>query len=209
MIRPAGFAGAAFGTGDIGDLRVDGEARELIANKLGIADSWAFVDQVHGAVVVEANLSGRLGKADAIVTRKVDIPVAVATADCVPVIVEADGAAAVVHAGWRGALAGVLPATLAALERSGCTPIRAAVGPAIGPCCYEVGDDVAQHFAGFVRTTTWGSTSVDLPGYLESQLAGIDVWRSHECTFTSDRLHSWRRDRTKQRQVAVAWLQND
>ena len=209
MIRPPGFAGAAFGTAESGDLRVDHRSREAVAQQLGISPDWAFVNQIHSAVVMEANRSGRLGEADAIVTYTRDLPGAIATADCVPVVIEARSAAAVAHAGWRGAVAGVVGATLRALEDAGHRPVRAAIGPAIGPCCYEVGEEVAELFPGYVSETTWGSTSIDLPGYLEDQLAGLEVWRSDECTFTSDRLHSWRRDHTRQRQVTVAWLPND
>jgi YfiH family protein len=208
MIRPAGFVGTAFGTRDTGDLRFDRARRNIVAAELGIAAEWAFVNQVHGADFVLATHSGRLGDADAILAARPGLPVAVATADCVPIVVEADGAVAVVHAGWRGALAGVLPAALEALQSIGCAPQRAAIGPAIGPCCYEVGKEVATRFPGFVAQTTWGARSVDIPGYLESQLAGLEVWRSNECTFTSPRLYSWRRDRTEQRQVTVGWLPN-
>lgn len=209
MIRPVGFTGAAFGTKATGDLRVDVGRRETTAADLEISSDWAFVNQIHSAIVVEATRSGSLGDADAIVTSVPGVPIAVATADCVPVIIEAAAAVAVVHAGWRGAVAGVVPATLRALHQSGHEPLRAAIGPAIGPCCYEVGGEVAEHFDGFVGRTTWGSLSVDMPSYLEDQLAGLAVWKAAECTFTSERLHSWRRDRTKQRQVAVAWLPSD
>jgi YfiH family protein len=205
MIRPSGFAGAAFGTIATGDLRVDRVRRRYVAQELGIPADWAFVKQIHSAVVVEATRSGNLGEADAIVTAA-RIPIAVATADCVPIIIEAAAAVAVVHAGWRGAAAGVVPATLAFMQASGHAPLRAAIGPAIGPCCYEVGAEVSARFPGFVRETTWGSSSVDIPGYVADQLAGLEVWRSADCTFTSEGLNSWRSDRTKQRQVAVAWL---
>lgn len=206
MIRPPGFAGAAFGTTASGDLRADHEKRRAISRELGIPSDWAFVHQVHGADVVTAMRSGQLGDADAIVTVDSDIPAAIATADCVPIVIEADGAVAAVHAGWRGAAAGIVPAAIEAMERSGHNPRRAAIGPAIGPCCYEVGADVADLFPGHVGTTTWGSVGVDIAGYLHEQLAGLEVWRSDECTYTSEQLHSWRRDHTNQRQVTVAWL---
>ena len=119
------------------------------------------------------------------------------------------GAAAVVHAGWRGAVDGVITLTLARMRDLGFEPLRAAIGPAIGPCCYEVGADVASLFGEHVDQTGWGTSSVDIPGYLEAQLRGLEVWKSTECTFTSPRLHSWRRDKTKERQVAVAWLPSD
>jgi copper oxidase (laccase) domain-containing protein len=132
--------------------------------------------------------------------------VAIATADCVPVILEGSGFAAVVHAGWRGAASGVLQATVEALAESGLAAERAAIGPGIGPCCYEVGDEVATRFGGHVSHTTWGATSIDIGGYLESILEPLPVWRSQRCTYTDEDLNSYRRNRTKLRQVAVAWL---
>ena len=199
MIRPPGFAGAAFATAARGDLRFDAAMRERTAAELGIPAAWAYLHQVHGATVIEARHAGLLGDGDAIVVFTVNIPIMVATADCVPVVIEAGAAAAVVHAGWRGALAGVLPAALRALEEAGHQPTRAAIGPAIGP-------EVAARFPGFLATTTWGTRSVDIPGFLVSQLDGLEVWRSSECTYTSPRMNSWRRDRTDRRQVTVAWL---
>lgn len=206
MIRPPGFAGAAFGTAARGDLRSDLVRRAEVAAELGITPDWAYVHQVHGAHVARAVRSGHLGDGDAIVTTQPGLPIMVATADCVPVVVEAAGAVAIVHAGWRGAVAGIIPAVLAHLAEAGTEPRRAAIGPAIGPCCYEVGEEVSDRFDGFVGRTTWGSPSVDIPGYLAAQLDGIELWRSPECTYTSDRLHSWRRDHTRSRQVTVAWL---
>ncbi|MGA9598603.1 MAG: polyphenol oxidase family protein [Acidimicrobiia bacterium] len=206
MIRPPGFAGAAFGTAAESDLRSDGSARKRVAKELGIPAKWAFLEQVHGATVLTADGPGRRGDGDALVVLRPGLPIAVATADCVPVVVEADGAVAVVHAGWRGAAAGVLPAALRALTKAGHEPVRAAIGPAIGPCCYEVGTEVADRFPGFVATTSWGTPSVDIPSYLESQLHGLEVWVSGECTYTSERMYSWRRDGTRHRQVTVAWL---
>ncbi len=208
-MRPPGFAGAAFGTNLTGDLRIDAANRDLVSRGLGIAADWAFVRQVHGCRVVEARLPGDLGEADAIYVQRSGLPIAVATADCVPVIVEAHRAAAVVHAGWRGAAAGVVPAALDALRAAGHQPLRAAIGPAIGPCCYEVGAEVTDRFPGFAAETTWGSPSVDIPGFVADQLVGLEVWRSDECTYTSPGLHSWRENQTEQRQVAVAWLPGD
>jgi purine-nucleoside/S-methyl-5'-thioadenosine phosphorylase / adenosine deaminase len=206
MIRPPGFAGAAFGTAASGDLRLDHNRRALVSGALGINAEWAFLNQVHGAEVRNASRSGNLGDGDAIVAFTPGIPIMVATADCVPIAIEAERAVAVVHAGWRGAVAGVLLETLRTLREAGHEPLRAAIGPAIGACCYEVGPEVAERFPGFVAQTTWGSPSVDIPAFLAGQLAGVEVWRSDECTFTSERMNSWRRDHSKQRQVAVAWL---
>jgi YfiH family protein len=206
MIRPPGFAGAAFGTVHTGDLRADEARRLQVSGELGLSSEWAFVTQVHSANVLTADKPGNLGEADAIITSQTGLPIAVATADCVPIILEASQAVAVVHAGWRGAAAGVVTETLATMERLGYPAVRAAIGPAIGPCCYEVGTEVVDRFPGFVATTTWGTPSVDIPRFVAGQLSNLEVWQSDKCTFTSETLHSWRRNRTKQRQVAVAWL---
>ncbi|MGB5434034.1 MAG: laccase domain-containing protein, partial [Acidimicrobiia bacterium] len=78
--------------------------------------------------------------------------------------------------------------------------------PSIGPCCYEVGDDVVAAMGRYGSTTTRGSASVDLWSAAEAQLGEVPVWRSDLCTYT-DRGHwSYRRDATKNRQVAVAWV---
>lgn len=207
MILPPGFTGAAFGTAADGDLRRDRVSRQRTAAELGIPGAWAYLNQVHGSTLLEADRPGLLGDGDAIVTYLPRIPIMVATADCVPVILEADGAVAVVHAGWRGARAGVLSAALSAMIGSGHPIVRAAIGPAIGTCCYEVGPEVVAEFPGHIGTTTWGTPSVDLPGFLRGQLDGIDdIWQSGECTYTSPQMNSWRRDKTEQRQVTVAWL---
>jgi YfiH family protein len=209
MIRPPGFDGAAFGTARDGNGRDDATARRTISAGLGISTEWAFLSQVHGDRVVEAAAPGLLGEADGAFTTVAGLPLTVATADCVPLILEGAGVAAVVHAGWRGAAAGVLRRTRDAIAAAGHSLTRAAIGPAIGPCCYEVGDEVAALFPGFTTHTTWGTRSVDLPGYLAAQLADLTVWRSNVCTFTAGTLHSWRRDQTPHRQVAVAWLPSD
>ena len=206
MIRPGGFRGAAFGTVDDGDGRSDNATSRSISRSLGIAEHWAWVSQVHGVDIAEAAEPGNIGSADRIVTSVENLPVAITTADCVPVVLEGRGVAAVVHAGWRGTAAGVVEAMLEALSKRGTPPERAAIGPAIGPCCYEVGPEVAAEFGPHVTRTTWGTTSVDLPGAIAAKLEPLPVWRSGDCTYTSEELYSFRRDRTSRRQVAVGWL---
>lgn len=209
MIRPPGFRGAAFGEAAEGDLRVDEEGRRRFAGELGISPEWAFVNQVHSASVVRAVSPGNLGEADAIFTTRHALPIAVATADCVPLILEGADFVAIVHAGWRGASSGILANTVTELERAGLALSRVAIGPSIGPCCYEVGTEVAERFPRHVRSTSWGAPSIDIAGYLQDSLGGIPAWRSARCTYTDSELNSYRRNRTKLRQVAVAWLPAD
>jgi hypothetical protein len=206
MIRPSGFRGAAFGTAAEGDARVDLAARAAFADAVGITNSWAFVAQVHGATVIEARRPGNLGEADAVFTTRPGLPVAVGTADCVPIILEGPDVVAVVHAGWRGVVSGVVPAAIAAVTAAGAHLERAAIGPGIGSCCYEVGDEVAAHFSDYLGETTWGTASIDLVAAVADQLAPLDVWSADACTYTSERLFSYRRNRTTNRQTAVAWL---
>jgi len=209
MIRPTGLFGAAFGTAVDGDGRCDRVVRRRLSVEIGIPPEWALVEQVHGAGVVEATEAGTLGEADATFTSRSALTLAVATADCVPVVIEGPDVAGVAHAGWRGMAAGVIPNLLDEMRRAGLSPIRAGIGPSIGPCCYEVGEEVLSELEQFVATTTWGSTSVDLWGAAASGLEGLEVWRADECTRCGTDLHSHRRDGTTERQVTLAWLPSD
>lgn len=206
MIRPSGLRGAAFGTASDGDGRKDRDARSRIGRRLGIGDAWATISQVHGAVVATADAPRHLGEADAVITFRAGIPITVATADCLPIVVEGERSVAVIHAGWRGLRSGVIERTLETMDENGDAPLRAAIGPAIGPCCYEVGTEVADEFPGFRSQTTWGTESVDLPAAAAAALGGLTVWRSTRCTMTDAAFHSHRRDGTTARQVTVAWL---
>ncbi|MXV43681.1 peptidoglycan editing factor PgeF [Saccharibacter sp. 17.LH.SD] len=110
------------------------------------------VDQVHGVDVVTVRANTPLWsvqerpKADALVTDRPDVALAITTADCAPVLF-ASGDGTIVgaaHAGWRGAIAGVLEATVHHMVALGATDIAAFVGPCIGPASYEVGADMRQ-----------------------------------------------------------------
>jgi hypothetical protein len=206
MIRPAGFRGAAFGDAGDGNGRDDANKRELISQKLGIPRAWAFVRQVHGGTVLTVDQPGPAGSADGMITDQSGLPLAIATADCLPIIVEGDRSVAILHAGWRGVAAGIVDAGIEAMKELGDTPRRAAIGPSIGPCCYEVGDEVRAAIGDYVSRTTSATPSVDLWSAAAAQLSGLDVWRSDVCTYTERGLWSYRRDATTERQVAVAWL---
>ncbi len=206
MIRPPGMEGVAFGTAADGDGRDHPGARRRISARLGIPEAWALVRQVHGAAVLRAAEPGHLGEGDALFTDRPMLPLCVATADCLPVAIEGDCGVGLAHAGWRGTALGVVPALRAAMVSAGIEPRRAAVGPGIGPCCFEVGEEVVEEFPEFVAKTRWGSRSVDLPAVLQSQLEGLPTWDASVCTQCDPSYHSYRRDATAERQVAVAWL---
>jgi YfiH family protein len=169
--------------------------------------SWPL--QVHGAGVVRAN--GRGEPADAIWTDERRRALVVVTADCLPVaLVRLDGkpALALVHVGWRGLLAGVVPAALGAL---GGRLHAAAIGPGIGACCYEVREDVAGPVRAAFGIGLVRDGRLDLPGAVERALRNAGaarVDRLDECTAChSDRFFSHRRDGgVTGRQGAIAYV---
>jgi len=206
MIPAPGVSGVAFGTVAEGDGRHDRAAREAIADELGVPYDWAVMKQTHSTRVVPVSVPGPVGEADGLVTSTPMLPLAVATADCVPVALIGDHAVGVVHAGWRGVAGGIVSVAVDELERLGSRPHTAVIGPHIGPCCFEVGDEVVEAIGGFEATTRWGTRSVDLGLALEHQLAGMTHVRVEGCTRDDPRFASYRENGTKQRQVAVVWL---
>ncbi len=186
--------------------------RASIAAALGVsATRLVGVTQVHGCTVVpvtEPWPEGAGPRADAMVTATPGIALGVITADCAPVLLH-DAAAGVVgaaHAGWRGALDGVLEASLAAMEALGATRPRivAAVGPCIAPASYEVADDLrdavlAREPAGerfFAPGARPGHWQFDLPGYCLTRLAAAGVqarWLGRDTCAEADSFFSHRR----------------
>ena len=205
MITPGTVPGAAFGDRSDGDARTDLAARHRMAAELGISDAWATMHQVHGATVATATGADHVGDADAMVTTVAGLPLVVATADCVPIVLRGAHSVAVVHAGWRGVARGVVAAARERLAATGDPATRAVIGPHIGPCCYEVGDEVVAA-VGHRTTTRWGTTSVDLGAAVAEQLDGVATELVGGCTHHHDRYASYRRDGTPERQVTVAWV---
>ncbi len=208
MSEGVSVADAAFGDATYGDARFDSRARARFSADLGISDEWAYIFQVHGTAFVAATGPGNCGEADIILTTVPGLPVAIATADCVPIVLWSETTVAVVHAGWRGASAGVVRTAIHAMESDGVPVNRAAIGPAICRSSFEVGEDVLALFPGFGSTTDWGTPAVDLVGAIRDQLGAIPHVVEEICTFEDAAYYSYRRDATKGRQVTVAWLPN-
>ncbi|HEV7516636.1 MAG TPA: polyphenol oxidase family protein [Thermoanaerobaculia bacterium] len=176
----------------------------------------AWAKQIHSATVLPAAIPGESGEGDALTTGQPGLALAVVTADCVPVLLAGppgDKRIAAVHAGWRGIAAGVIPATLAALGNPmGWT---AWIGPAIGPCCYEVGEDVAAQIAAAstpeaVVPHPGGRPHLDLLRAATHQLraAGVaDVTALTLCTrCETEKLSSYRREgKAGGRNLAFLW----
>jgi len=183
--------------------------RERAADAIGLgADDLATLYQVHSADVVEVSAPWTLDqrpKADALVTRTPGLGLGILTADCVPVLF-ADAEAGVVgaaHAGWKGALSGVVEATVAAMERLGAARanISAAIGPCIRQASYEVGPELREAFVSndgasaglFWASERDGHFMFDLAGFVARALAdagvrgedvGIDTYVDEERFFS-------------------------
>jgi YfiH family protein len=133
----------------------------------------------------------------------------VLAADCLPVVLAARGAVAAVHAGWRGLAAGVLEEGVRALrDVGGDGEIAAAVGPCAGPCCYEVGEEVREAFAG--KGECRDGRTIDLRALAHERLRAAGVAEVRDvaaCTICDERFFSHRREGARAgRQAAVAWL---
>ncbi len=176
-----------------------------------------WLNQVHGTRVHYAERVGAPVEADAVWTDVPRVAIAVTTADCIPVVVAdvASSVVAAIHCGWRGAVGGVIEATLRELPVD-ANDLRAWLGPGICGRCYEVGGDVYEMAAvwpdginTFSPTEVAGKWLFDLPAYVAGRLraAGVsDVYRSNACSFHEHRFFSYRRDGETGRMATVAWI---
>jgi hypothetical protein len=172
--------------------RVDENRRRLCAEIGAPVERLALNRQIHSVDVhrAEEGAHGRPG--DALWTEERDLPVLAFTADCLPIALVRTGdaappAVAVVHAGWRGLLDGVVGAAAAAVGGE----LAACVGPAIGPCCYEVGTEVAEPAAAAFGDDVVRGRNLDLWTAAERALraAGVErVERVDLCTHCNPEL---------------------
>ncbi|MBW3588968.1 MAG: peptidoglycan editing factor PgeF [Actinobacteria bacterium] len=195
------------------------ENRHKVSERLGISSGWVTVHQVHASGVLvatreHAGFDSSLPKADAIVTSEPDLPIAIFTADCVPVCLTSRDAVGVIHAGWRGLAGSVIPRTVESLRSLSEGRITAQIGPCIGPCHYEVGEDVLDSFrathpsAPDPSVVIEGSLRFDLRAAARWQLedAGVEVSSSKvPCTFCDHRYFSHRREEATGRQALILW----
>ena len=189
------------------------ENRARMAAALGVEPRRLLTAyQTHSPNVVVAEAAWKTEnrpQADAIVTRMRALAIGITTADCGPVLF-ADPRAGVIgaaHAGWRGALTGVIEATIAAMERLGAAPgqIRAAIGPMIRQRNYEVGADLVARFGSedpassrfFAPAKRDGHAMFDLAGYIAARLKRAGIIKVEDvglCTYSDpEQFFSYRR----------------
>lgn len=197
---------AGFGSDDEKDAVAENRGR---IRKALNADFLASLRQVHSDIVIIAEdepVSEM--EADGLVTTIPGLAISVLSADCGPVLL-ADSDAGVIgacHAGWRGALGGIIESTVATMCELGATPknITAVLGPCIGPENYEVGEafksefcEVDEDYARFFHTPTHKKAHFDLPAFILSRLAVMNIradWTG-QCTYAeADDYFSYRRN---------------
>jgi YfiH family protein len=160
-----------------GEERVRENGRRLEEAAGLAAGGWALVSQVHGAEVVERRRGSSFcphrnsrPAADAVITGSAAVTPAVLTADCLPVVIASplSGVAGVAHAGWMGTVSGIVVRTVEAIIARGGGPVTeivAGLGPSIGKCCYQVGEDLHLAFR-----EKWGS------GFAQSVFTRAEPW---------------------------------
>jgi YfiH family protein len=169
------------------------------------------IKQIHSSIVLHASASGGIdatAEGDALISNQPGVHVGVRTADCVPILLvdPTVPVVAAIHAGWRGSATNIAAAAVEELTKawkSRPENLRAAIGPSIGVCCYEVGPDVARRFGNWMPELENAQAPVhlDLPAINALQLRAVgvaDIWISGECTFCmADKFFSFRREREK------------
>ena len=202
------------------------ENRRRLCAAIGVPQERLVVPgQVHGTTLrwVEEAEAGRgafdspsvIREHDGLLTAAADLGLVVSYADCVPIVIVAEGEAgplyATVHAGWRGMIAGIGGLAAAELGRRGRL-VAAAVGPSIGPCCFAVDEELRRRFEARYPGSA-GAGTVDLwrCARLDLERAGVPaeaIAVAGLCTSSDPRFFSHRRDEgATGRHLAVAWRQ--
>jgi YfiH family protein len=217
--RRGGVSEGPFASLNLGRLTDDpgenvDENRARLAAAVGAPrERFLYGRQVHGASVRRATEPPGAGRThaeeDGQATALEDAPALVFVADCLPVMLVAEGAVAALHGGWRGLAAGIAGEGVAALRELGAEgPVQAALGPSARGCCYEVGEEVHAAFEGFDARV--GERNLDLVKVATQQLRDAGVEQIHDvglCTMCWFGLFfSHRRDGgVTGRQAGVVW----
>ncbi len=203
-------------------LHVGDEASAVLANRRKISDMLqlpsepVWLEQVHGCRVVEAKTGMPALQADAGFTRQAGVVCAVMSADCLPLLLcnPQGSCIAAVHGGWRGLLAGVVENTVQAM---GERQLLAWLGPAIGPSCFEVGQEVRSAFVKKAldfapafharKNGRWLADIYHIARIILGQLQIDAVYGGDYCTFSDPRrFYSYRRDGRTGRMAALIWM---
>lgn len=194
-------------------LHVGDEAEHVLANRaqLDVPGDPKWLNQTHSNRCLNLDVTPEGVDADASITRERGKTLAIMVADCLPIFL-ADRAGlvvAVVHAGWRGLANKIIPTSVAMM---GSSDVVAWLGPAIGSCHYEVGEDVRCQFGdiGFSRAgDKWMMNLAEIATHQLYDAGVVDVTRSELCTYCdAHQFFSHRRDRVTGRMAGFLWLED-
>ena len=165
----------------------------------------AVPQQTHSTLLTCINTPGSFISADGLLTDNPEIILTLKVADCVPVYLSSSNIIGLIHSGWRGTAGGIVPNAVRKMLEMGADPKEFSVflGPAIGFCCYEVNEEVADNFnINTKRKMKSGKWKVGLHEAICLQLTEIgirpaNIKISEICTFESQDCHSYRRDGSK------------
>ncbi|HEY9159938.1 MAG TPA: peptidoglycan editing factor PgeF [Desulfomonilia bacterium] len=194
---------------------IDGSA-ESVKNKLaiGLGSNRVFtLNQVHGDAIVSTSeiISSGIPEADGIISNNPEDALVIRTADCVPVLFTSEeGIFAAVHAGWKGLAKGIIGKCISKMKEMGAHNLSAAIGPAVGPCCFRVGNDVATLLPSKFQRNENGIIYADLweTAKAQAQSGGIEGYKIAVlkiCTCCNPELFfSYRRQSgTDERQLSI------
>lgn len=189
------------------------ENRSIFLKTLGLDDeSFAFARQVHGVDVAIVEKPGLIESVDGLVTNKTDLALGILVADCAAVLISdpENGVIGAFHAGWRGAVGGILYNGVQKMRELGANSMDVWVSPCIGTAAFEVGDDVAAQFPSeFVKREGFLKPHIDLKAYVLHQLLEVGIPSDrisidNRCTFENEVFYSFRRQKDKSgRMMAV------
>lgn len=214
---PYNYNNLAFHVGD--DEQNVAANRAALITALSLSNEPVWLEQTHTNVCVVAEEEPNR-KVDAVITRTKELPLAIMTADCLPIVLcnKAGTEIAAIHAGWRGLVNGIVENTLAKMH-SAPEALIAWVGPSICHKCYEIGIEVQQAYINKYPYTAptfhnTGSTRyANLPKIAELILnaQGIStVFQSAACTFElTNKLYSYRREAQTGRMATLIWIRDN
>lgn len=180
--------------------------RRILFDEYGIdIDKTVFCNQVHGTTIQEVSEPGLIPETDGVITSVDGLGLCILVADCAAVLIQDEeiGFIAALHAGWRGAVGGIVPQCLALFKQKGSslTQVKAFISPCISTAKFEVGDEVAAQFPEkFVFRNGYEKPHVDLKGFILEQFIewGVpneQIEVNQGCTFSDySQFYSYRRE---------------
>lgn len=213
--RSGGVSKGVFESLNLGDHVGDASVavkvnRKILKSLLSQVDP-IYMNQIHGNTVVEVSFNSTSPiTADALITREVGLPLAVLSADCLPILINGENVVGVIHAGRKGILNGIIAETISKMRSLGSGKMVALIGPAICNKCYEV--DTQMYFDALAMDPSLSTSEqlhcLDLKNSARAQLAGqgVEVVDVDICTAHDPNYFSYRRDGMTGRNAGVIVL---